>query len=370
MQINSEIKRAPSRKAPLETAHVPQFVVFGSDDNGISGLPESNKAGGMQFILELFRGTNPTGCHNPATFDGQKTGISLYVSTMYATADTSDRAELVRKQWLAFLEEGHELGCHAHSHPHGEPLRLEEWQAELAKFFTVIQSPLEKGGLGLKSISIAGFRTPYLEYNKDTFEAISQAGFCYDCSLEEGFGDDEDGRNFYWPYTLDYPSPGNKLLYAGHEYKEIGLYPGLWEIPAYAYLVPPRELCQAYGMKPEIWDRLLARNPSFKGKITGFDWNLWIYYQVSKAEFVGILKYSLDLRLAGNRCPFTVGIHSDIYSEAYDELLRSDPARPVTDYRERMEALREFYEYVLSVPEVRIVTAEKLVQWLSDPVSL
>jgi len=370
MLSKTDIRCAPSRKPPLKTEEVPQFVVFGSDDNGISGLPESGKKGGLQFILELFSASNPTGRNNPATYDGQKTSITLYVSTIYASSDFSDRAELVRKQWLAFLAEGHELGCHAHSHLHGEPMSLEEWEQELARFFEIIEAPLGKGGLGLNRLSLAGFRTPFLEYNRNTFEAISQAGFCYDCSLEEGFGDNEDGRNFYWPSTLDYPSPGNQLLYAGNQNKEIGLYPGLWEIPAYTYLVPPRELCKAYGMEPEIWDRLLAVNPQFKGKITGFDWNLWIYYKLGKAEFVGILKYSLDQRLAGNRCPFTVGIHSDIYSEAYDELLHSDPARPVADYNERMEALREFYEYALSIPLVRIVSAEKLVKWLSNPVSL
>ncbi len=96
------------------------------------------------------------------------------------------------------------------------------------------------------------------------------------------------------------------------------------------------------------------------GKITGFDWNLWIVFGMTKAEFLATLKYTLDLRLKGNRCPMAFGTHSDIYSSKFQDL-------PNSVVEERQEALIEFIDYALSKPEVRIVSAKELLDWLRDP---
>jgi hypothetical protein len=52
-----EIKRSFSQKPPLslKVEQVPQFLVFGFDDNGFSGLDNSGGTGGVKFINQLYR---------------------------------------------------------------------------------------------------------------------------------------------------------------------------------------------------------------------------------------------------------------------------------------------------------------------------
>jgi hypothetical protein len=90
------------------------------------------------------------------------------------------------------------------------------------------------------------------------------------------------------------------------------------------------------------------------------DWNLWVEFGLSREEFVAVFKYALDQRLASNRAPLTFGAHSDIYSEQYDTALP-------TSAEERREGLREIVAYALSRPELRVVTAKQLLDWLRDP---
>ena len=80
-----------------------------------------------------------------------------------------------------------------------------------------------------------------------------------------------------------------------------------------------------------------------------------------KEEVLAILKYTLDLRLNGNRCPMTFGVHSDIYSKDYNF-----PSNNV-DLEERQMVLREFIDYALAKSEVRIVSMKKLLEWMRKP---
>ena len=137
----------------------------------------------------------------------------------------------------------------------------------------------------------------------------------------------------------------------------------LWEIPVYVLIVPPDEASERYGVQPGLRQRLQSVHDYFDpadGKITGMDWNLWVDFGLSREEFVAVFKYALDQRLSGNRAPLTFGAHSDIYSEEYDTPLP-------TSAEERRQALREILDYALSRPEVRVVTAKQLVDWLRHP---
>ena len=94
----------------------------------------------------------------------------------------------------------------------------------------------------------------------------------------------------------------------------------LWELPVYALIVPPDEDCERYGVATGLRARLHRVHDYFDpadGKITGFDWNLWVEFGMTGPEVVATFKYSLDRRLAGNRTPLTFGTHSDLYSEQY-----------------------------------------------------
>jgi hypothetical protein len=339
----------------LNPDRVPQFVVIGNDDVGY--------AEGIQYLTNLYASHwNPTGLGNDLTFDGKPLHYSFYVNTIYITPKGVEDPNVVKGAWLDAIQHGHEIGVHTHSHPHGRNFSVSQWQQEMQ---LCIDHLVDPQGLALSRSQLLGFRTPFTEYNDNTLVAVQKERFTYDCSIEEGFQENEDGRNYIWPYKLDHGSPGNSALYERLDLPLIQKHPGLWEIPHYAFIVPPDDQCEKYGVSPGLRGRILQRNKDFEpetGKITGFDWNLWFEFGMDKSEYLATLKYSLDQRLVGNRCPFTFGTHSDIYTD------QSPEKPPQTTPQERRDALREFVEYALSKPQVRVINAKELLQWLQSPV--
>ncbi|NIM91436.1 MAG: hypothetical protein GTO17_10870 [Candidatus Aminicenantes bacterium] len=365
-----------SQKPPgyLKVSQVPQFITFGFDDNGFSGLENSGGTGGVKFIIDLFASrNNPSGTGNERTYDGAQTHFSMYCVTGYIDNNKIENPVFVKRAWKEALLEGNEIGVHTHQHKHGIPLSIQEWESEIETCMDWLTKPFDSQesiaepdntkGIGMNPSEIYGFRAPYLEYNDNAFKAIYRKGFLYDSSIEEGFQDDQDGTNFLWPYTLDTGSQGDKILAIDQQRKPVSSYPGLWEIPGYAVIVPPDSLCIKYGARPGLRRKMKQVQDYFdedEGKITGFDWNLWIVFGMTKSEFLATLKYTLDLRLKGNRCPMAFGTHSDIYSSKFQDL-------PNTTFEERQEALIEFIDYALSKPWVRIVSAKELLDWLRNP---
>jgi hypothetical protein len=133
-------------------------------------------------------------------------------------------------------------------------------------------------------------------------------------------------------------------------------------------IVPPDDKCAMYGVPTGLRAKMKTVDPGFdvaSGKITGLDYNLWILYQMNKAEFVATLKYTLDQHLAGNRTPFMLGAHPDLYSVTPPD----DPA-PNATYQERRAALEEFLDYALSKPDVRVVPNKVILDWLRKPVAM
>lgn len=381
LYIGTDKEKQPAPSDPpggLSPSQVPQFVVFGFDDNRYSGLEGSVATGGMTYITDLFASmSNPAGTGNAATYDGTPLHFSFYCNTKYIASDTAtDNPVYLKRAWKKALDNGHELGNHTHSHPHGRKLSVAQWDEEMKLCFQWLTKPYDieedpdkaddSKGMGLTKKQIPGFRTPFLEYNPNTFTAAENNGFVYDCSIEEGIQEDQDGTNFLWPYKLDNGSPGDKEAAKGPNGTAIGNHPGLWEIPAYAFIVPPDDKCEQYGAKKGLRAKLAAVRDYFHpedGKITGFDWNLWYDFGMTKSEVLATLKYTLDLRLQGNRCPFTVGTHADIYTDKNDDL----PNAPLED---RQQTLKEFIQYALKKPDVRIVSAIECLDWIRKPVPL
>ena len=363
--------------APLQT---PQFVCFSSDDNGYSGLPGSGSEGGLHSLTELFAARrNPAGSGNPLTFDGTPLHYSFYVNTF--NIDTSGSAQAgrnpgpkenpvyVKRAWREAIERGHEIGIHTHSHPHGRDFGVGEWEREIERSIEILTRPWDAAetperpnpasGLGVARADLLGFRAPFIEPADNGMTAVQRKGLLYDSSIEEivrpGAGADGDG--FPWPYTLDKGLP---------EYKPpIGSHPGLWEIPIYDYIVPPDGECPRYGAAVGLRGRLKKVQDYFvpeNGEITGMDWNLWNEFKLTPAEFLAVLKYSLDQHLAGNRCPMTVGLHSELYTVRPG--MTSAQAAVILD---RRSAVRNFLDYALSKPEVRVINHRELLDWMRRP---
>ncbi len=368
--------REPSSNPPfgLRPEEVRQLVSFTFDDNSYSGLPGSGAEGGMKFILDLFK--------EHKNHDG-----SPILGTFFLKGNNIDGNELeddsyVKKIWLRAKEEGQELAMHTYSHPHGleidwdvEPatrtpiMDLNDWLEEHEKCYKILEE-----GIGLKRSDIVGFRTPFLEYNDHVFTSLERLGLLYEAAVEEGWQDSCDGTNELWPYTLDGGSPGETFV-AENFYSStplIGKHPGLWALPMYVFIAPPDNMCEQYGTKPGLRDRLAVENKYFdkqSGKVTGMDWNVWFEYFMSEDDAFATFAYTFDLHYGNNRCPFFVGLHSDIYSEKYEtnDLEGAEASRLKADAAQRRHMLRRLLEYILSKPAVQVLTAKDVVKYLTDP---
>ncbi len=369
--------RRPAPPSGMEVSRAPQFVFFTSDDVSLSGLPGSGGEGGLHFLTELFAGRrNPAGAGSTETFDGSPLHFTLFVNTFFLDLPASgeaargrisrDNPVFVKRAWKEAVDAGHEIALHTHSHPHGAAFSVDQWRAEIRKNIDYLTRPWDVGetsehpnaasGLGLAPGDILGFRAPYAEYNDNALEAAAREGLAYDSSVEVP-GQEGSGRaDQEWPFRLEKTwSSGGPVL---------GPHPGLWEIPIYDYVVPPDGDCLRYGLTPGFRARLKAVQAYFRpsnGEITGMDWNLLQEFRMSPDEYLAVLKYSLDLHLAGNRCPMIVGLHTDLYSDkrpAHEG--ESSPAA-------RREVIRKFLEYALSKPDVRVVSCRELLSWLKNP---
>jgi peptidoglycan/xylan/chitin deacetylase (PgdA/CDA1 family) len=338
--------RPASERPPggLAANQVPQFVLFGFDDN-----PATEP---MTWFVDHAKGLrNPAGRGAAATFDGAPVRAIFFSNGRY----WNDRS-LITIHHRA-LNEGHEIGNHTQNHAHGAAFNAAEWRTEIAACAATYDET------GIPAKGVIGFRTPYLEYNAATFVALSALGMTYDSSIEEGDQPGQDGTNFFWPYTLDTGSPGNAAQFPPDSPRRIGSHPGLWEIPLHVFMIPSDEDCSRYGATSGLRARVGAKLKESYGngsgeavdRISGLDWNVLEAAKCDGPEFLAILKYTLDLRLAGNRAPFMVGAHTALY-----------PA----DKPDRRKAVEDFIAYALSKPEVRVVTGKQLLEWLRKPQAL
>ena len=339
---NVPASRNPPGNLPPEK--VPLFVSLGFDDN-----PSSEA---VHWVMSAFADLkNPPGSGNARTYDGTPARASFY--------HTSTFAGQAQGAWRAAHQAGFETGNHTASHRHGgtsgENFSQATWASEIGRCNDALRT-----GVGVPTVH--GFRTPFLEYNAHVFPAIKAAGFWYDCSVQEGTDPDQDGTNFFWPYTLDRGSPGHAT---DRRLVPITSWPaGLWEMPVYRVIVPDDDAAVRHGLRPGLRARLAAMGRTFTAanpKISGLDYNLWSY-GLSRAEFVATLKHSLDLRRRGNRAPFLFGMHSDLY-------INGDP-QPGASFAERRQAVVEFLRYAVGLPEVRVVTTKAVLDWVRNPVPL
>lgn len=323
---------------------VPLFVVIGSDDNYGNSMPD---------FLDYFKNLkNPKGIGNVKTFDGTPARMSFYSNTVYKT-----------ENWMSWHErainDGHELGLHTDGHPH-----ISSTDQAINEIETNLYQMCENGSFNRSDFT--GFRSPYLDVSNHVLNALDYHGLRYDCSLEEGMQPDSDPRYFNWPYTLDNGTneAWRYLFDVGAVRDTILPHPGLWEIPAYPLAFIPESLYSEYNLSSG-YDNKTANsnlepwnfgeiNESVDGtKVTGLDYDAWYPQQWGGWELAATLIYNLKLRLEGNRCPLTFGIHSNYYSNS--------------DY---FDGFTTFIDSALTFDAVRVVTANQLVDWLEDPYSL
>ncbi len=348
-----------------------QLLSFAFDDNGHTD--------GVKFIIDEFaRRGNPSGSGASETFDGSPiVGTFLLQADRLVRPGSGPLVDALR----AARAGGHEIAVHTYSHPAGvaidwsktppsrrDVLDVDGWLAEIDRgIATTVEF------LGCDQSELVGFRTPYVAHNDAVFTALERRGFLYDCGLPEGHQEGMDGTNYPWPYTLGNGSPGDawssRKTY-GLDRPIVGSHPSLLALPIYALVVPPDDRCAEYGTKRGARGRVAAEKPGFDvaaGKVPGLDWNFWFDCFMSAEDALATLRYSYDLRVAGNRAPFMLGAHSDIYSLDYDrEDISADRLPRVKALaRERRDVLTAFLDYALSFSETRVATMRSIAEWLA-----
>jgi hypothetical protein len=186
------------------------------------------------------------------------------------------------------------------------------------------------GGANLGAQTIRGFRAPRLECNSNMFFALKDLGYLYSSTLEDGHEMHVTGQNFLWPHTLD---NGNRNSWTqadrGSRVFLDTMPTGFWEVPLNVVIVPEdhREGVTANwnmintalrnGGKSELPDRDWR---TWDGKITAFDFNLFVHHAMTPQQFVATLQNTINLRMGpgGNRAPFNWGTHTDYYTPIYD----------------------------------------------------
>ncbi|HXU81059.1 MAG TPA: polysaccharide deacetylase family protein [Polyangia bacterium] len=332
---------APSVDPPggLAANRVPMFVMLGFDDNAY--------VDGINWVLDTLRTRkNSDGSAARATFF-----ISAGFASDYFNPAGGQNAPDLLNAWRRMKTDGHEIANHSWSH--SEMLAGMDkagWQNELQK-----AQDLFVNVLGVEKCKLGGFRTPFLNFSQSTFDAFKAVGLKYDTSIEFGYdwwmppgsdkgwgpGTAESGKHYYWPFTM------NNAFPTGFFNKGVAPMPGVWEFPVYTF------------------NKITGDTAA---TVTGFDFNLWTKAQnESSFNFTEVLKNSLDQRLAGNRSPFAVGAHTDIYSQ-FDASANTTWTN--FNYQARRKALLDFIDYALTKPEVRLVTYRQLIAWLRKPTPL
>lgn len=328
---------------------VPMFICFGWDDNGIADLSDT---GGATWIREYLKDKeNPVGANQSETHDGTPMRSSFYFTGKYAETWVYESHLNVRKAWDSLYADGHEVGNHSTNHLmkveeidgewivtnfNGREYTKEEW---LTKEIDSCHSTLTKT-MKFPAADIIGWRTPRLEWNNALFEALTETGFVYDCSIESD--PSEDGTSHYWPHTLNKGTPLSNSVTS---------HPGMWQLPAYRFVIP-EELQAKAGVSV----------------VTGLDYNVWVKkgwggLELSGPDFTEILKHNLDLRMEGNRCPMLIGLHSDVYSSKKDADYPSSGGAAG-----RQKAIEDFVEYAeATYPEIRFVTGLDIIKWMRNP---
>lgn len=326
----------PNNLLPEE---VPMFVCFGWDDNGFTD--------GVYWSDSLFLGVK-----NPDGTDA--------LGTYFLVGGLGAGKPDVIESWQHLRDRGHEIACHTWSHSDAlKTMDKAGWSREIDTTNKFLSE-----NLGVPLDSILGFRTPKLAFSAATFEAIVENNMLYECTLEfgydwwtvpgndQGFGttNPETGKNYWWPFTMDNGIPPG----AHNSGNAVGKIKGLWEVHVYTYNDPNA------GYSIDI-----NSDPNTVTMFTGFDYNHWKKGH-SPESFGRVLKYSLLQRLQGNRCPFTVNVHSDEYSIHCDDsefAEKDDIARRIalTDF---MEFAKSFKDDVYFVPYIRMIG------WMQNPKTL
>jgi hypothetical protein len=243
----------------------------------------------------------------------------------------------------------------------GKVLSTNAWKGLIELAETELTSAYNISAQNGKCVS---FRAPRLEVNSNMFWALKDLGYLYDCGNEEGYEYNMDGTNQLWPYTMDNGSPNVAWQRMVGENKSNfdSLPAGLWQYPVSVLIIPKEHRQSVFDNYKMI--ATAEKNPPTKddeesflqeGKVTGFDFNLFILYGAGKEAAKATMRYSLDQRMKGGKAPFQIGCHTDYFTPIYDYATLLNDANKNTyglvvtkgfnSWRDRIEVWEDIRDY-------------------------
>jgi hypothetical protein len=266
----------------MDVSEIPQFITITFDD----GVAPSTINPIREFVLDV---EDSRGCTPPFT---------------YFVSFDNTICELVQ----GLRRGGHELATHTLRHT-GYPT---EENIEDAIIFM-------NETCGIPKDEIKGFRTPYLAYDQDTLNHLSNIDdVLYDTTIT---ADDHVqanyGRENIWPFTWEHAEDTDIACKCD---KNLAL-PGLWEIPMYPYF------------------------DSSDNRI----WGLMDYDNVADS-----IQQNLERRYTGNRAPFGIYLHAQwLEKDGNGAFLKTWIQATLNNY-----------------DDVFFVRNQELLDWMKNPVPL
>ncbi len=251
----------------------------------------------------------------------------------------------------------------------------------------------------LQNSSVSGFRAPFFQtgtylssyrpVNSNLFFALKNNSYKYDCSVASDHHSDFNGKNAFWPFTVDngFESTWSQKK-SGEPIFIDSLPEGLWELPTSRVVVPvsirdrvmsrakqiDQTLPTEYQKSDSFWNEWIN-----SGVIDGVDVIMFIQWGMIKEDWVSTMKNTLDLRMQNNKAPFIYSANTDIYSIIYDNgfLKRSDIKTTYglalsegwNSFEDRIQAMEEFRDYALGSGS-KFVTHKSLIDSLNKMVAL
>ncbi|KAF9166213.1 hypothetical protein DFQ26_008445 [Actinomortierella ambigua] len=261
----------------MDPQKAPQFVTLTFDDAVQKTLVDVTSS-----LMASHR--NPNGCPIPSTW---------FVQTLY-----SDYALV--QQWYAA---GNEVADHTMTHVGSPPVDEVAGNRKAINAFS-----------GIPYSKMTGFRAPFLNYTKGTFDILGQEKIEYDSSTTA------DNTTAFWPYTLDNGLANdcwNGICNAGV------VQPGMWEIPMHAIMddsTPP--IAHNMDVHLEIKDT---------------------------AKLNQLLRDNFNEHYTKNRAPFGIYLHPVHVGTSND-------------------TYNSFFTEILKNQDVWFVTNQQLLQWMKNPV--
>jgi hypothetical protein len=348
----ANVAESTDHPGALSLSEVPLFILIGWDDN--------TNGPAIDWATSLYDGKlNPDG--TPAT------------ASFFMNSSSFKDDDVLIKAIDDKLVGTHEVGNHTYDHHDA----IDDKWGEMTKFLRIDATASEWEEILQKGLDtlvdytdatvakVTGFRAPFLEYGTNLYPALEAIGARYDHSIENRPNDDLE---WSWPYTMDNGSESHNSSWKNDgdpQQFTVPDAPGLWQIPVHGLALPDDETCEEYGIATGLRDGIKAKLGDWaEFDITGFDYNLWTDAKLDSADFVGVLKYNLDLRFSGNRAPFLFGAHTQYYIKNWANTNAANASAA-----QMKGAISEFMAYARS-KGAYFVSCEQLLDWCENPVAL